>query len=125
MKPDANPTTIPEPLYKDSQAYAFEPSIPLVVVFPLEDQAQEPPNSLLPMTLFIVSTLIALLMLVRTWKSHGRLFEKLFWSVFLFIPVFGPLFFLVFYPGRSEFEARRWAAMSSVTRLGGGGWMSL
>ncbi len=125
MNPDANPTTIPETLYNYNQAYAFEPSIPIVVVFPPEDPAQGPPITHLPMTLFILSTLIALLLLVRTWRSQGRLFEKLFWSFFLFIPVFGPLFFLVFFPGRSELEARRWAAMSSATRLGGGGWMGL
>lgn len=89
------------------------------------DQTHGPPNSSVPMTVLAVSTLIALLLAVRIWKSHGPLFEKLFWSVFLFVPVFGPLFFLVFYPGRSELEARRWAAMSSVHRLGGGGTMGL
>lgn len=125
MYPETAPTTVPEILYNYNQVHAFDSSVPISVVWPQHDQTHGPPNSSVPMIVLTVSTLIALLLVVRVWKSHGRLFEKLFWSAFLFVPFFGPLFFLVFYPGRSELEARRWAAMSSVYRLGGGGGMGL
>lgn len=112
-------------LYTNYQVQAWDPSSSLALVSIQDDRPLEPQTSLLPMTVFLVSTLIAILFVVRIWKSRGSLIEKLFWSVFLFLPVFGPLFFLVFYPGRSELEARRWAAMSSVNRFGGGGGMGL
>jgi len=90
----------------------------------------DPPTPATPilnpaMILTILSTLIALLFLVRLWKHQNSLFERLFWSVFLFVPLFGPLFFLVFYPGRSELEARQWAAVGAANHFGGGRGMGL
>jgi hypothetical protein len=108
-------------LYNTNQAQACDPSSSLALVSIREDRPLEPDTPVVPMTVFLVLILIAILLIVRTWKGRGSLAEKLFWSVFFFHPVFGPLFFLFFYPGRSELEARRWAAMSSVNRLGGGG----
>ena len=125
MNTDQNPTRKTEPQYMLNEVRAEDTTTTLAMVRFPHDQTHGPPNSPVPMTVLTVSTLIALLLTVRIWKSHGHLFEKLFWSAFLFVPVFGPLFFLVFYPGRSELEARRWTAMSSVNRLGGGGWMGL
>ena len=125
MKTDRNPTQPTDPHYMSIEVPPEGMTTTLAMVRYPHDQTHGPPNSSVPMTVLSVSTLIALLLAVRIWKSHGPLFEKLFWSVFLFVPFFGPLFFLVFYPGRSELEARRWAAMSSVHRLGGGGTMGL
>ena len=125
MNTDPKLTHPSDTLYNIHEVPAEDTTSTLAMVRFSHDQAHEPPNSPLPMIILIVSTLIALLLAVRIWKSHGPLFEKLFWSVFLFVPFFGPLFFLVFYPGRSELEARRWTAMSSVHRLGGGGSMGL
>lgn len=125
MNADRNPSQESNTLYTYTEVPREDTTNTLAMVRFAHDPPEGSPNSSLPMFVLIVSTLIALLLAVRIWKSHGPLFEKLFWSVFLFIPFFGPLFFLVFYPGRSELEARRWTAMSSVHRIGGGGTMGL
>lgn len=125
MNAESNQTDSSDTLYSFNQVHPGHFSSTLAVERRRDDRTDEPPTTPLPMTIFLVSTLIAILLTVRIWKSHGSLFEKLFWTVFLFIPVFGPLCFLVFYPGHSELEARRWAAMSSVNRFGGGGGMGL
>ena len=125
MNPDRNPSQESNSLYTYTEVPREDTTNTLAMVRFAHDPPEGPPDSPLPMFVLIVSTLIALLLAVRIWKSHGPRFEKLFWSVFLFVPFFGPLFFLVFYPGRSELEARRWTAMSSVHRIGGGGTMGL
>lgn len=125
MKADRKPVQESDTLYTLPEAPREDTTSTLAMVRFPHDPIEGPPNSPLPMIVFTLSTLIALLLAVRIWRSHGPLFEKLFWSLFLFVPFFGPLFFLVFYPGRSELEARRWAAMSSVHRIGGGGTMGL
>ena len=112
-------------LYSTSQIPIRDTSNPLASIPIGSEQLREPQASSLPMIIFLVSTLIALLFLVRLWKNRGPLFERLFWSVFLFVPVFGPLFFLVFYPSPTELEARRWASMNSVSHFGGGGRLGL
>ena len=125
MNAESNQTRSNYTLYNVKQVQADGFSSTLAMERLRDDRTDEPPTALFPMTVFLVSTLIAILLMVRIWKSRGSLIEKLFWSGFLFIPVFGPLCFLVFYPGQSELEARRWAAMSSVNRFGGGGGMGL
>jgi len=123
-----NTKTVPDQddtLYTSYQAQAWDTSNSLALVSIHDDRPLEPQTTLLPMAITLVSTLIALVFLVRLWKNRGSLFERLFWTVFLFVPVFGPLFFLVFYPSPTELEAKRWASMSSVNRFGGGGGMGL
>jgi len=112
-------------LYSTSQIPDRDTSNPLASIPNGNEQPREPQTSFLPVAIFLVSTLIALLFLVRLWRNQGPLLGRFFWTVFLFVPVFGPLFYLVFYPSPTELEAKRLGSMNSVSHFGGGGRLGL
>ena len=85
------------------------------------DQSTEAHLSRIPSIVVLVSTVIALFLLVRVWKSGVSFIDRLFWTVFLFFPVIGPLFFLMFFPGSTKFDAKSVNIAASVngTEIGG------
>jgi len=108
-------------LYHMDPGLSRDSSADQILIRMRSDPADADPSSTLPIAITLASILLAVIFLIRLWRNRGSLFERLFWTVFLFVPIFGPLFFLVFYPSSTELEARRWASINSVGHLGGGG----
>jgi hypothetical protein len=50
-----------------------------------------------PLILLSLSALLSLFCIVRLWQSGGSLFERLFWTFVLLLPVLGPVFFGAFF----------------------------
>lgn len=50
-------------------------------------------NQFLIPFILIVSFLISLFCLYRLWRKNEKIFKKLFWSIVILIPVFGPVIY--------------------------------
>lgn len=47
--------------------------------------------------ILVVSLVFSVICLINLWKHKSNIFAKLLWSVFVFVPLLGPLFYAVIY----------------------------
>jgi len=76
------------------------------------------------MSVLIGSLLLSVLCLVRLWRRSDSPVEKIFWTVVVFLPVIGPLFFAAFFRSPSALPTGEQASVNpsaSAFYAGGGG----
>jgi hypothetical protein len=79
------------------------------------------PSSLPLIVVLCISLVLAVLCLIRLWRRSDSVFERIYWSVFVFVPVLGPLLFVAFFHPPSKLSEGQQASVNWDAFYGGGG----